>query len=991
VFKISGYTPDEFYTDPKLIFKMVHPDDETNLRMTSKKNCKRDTNTFRWIKKNGEIFWLEQKTIHNYDDVGNLLSIEGIARDITHQKKIENELREREQKYRLLFNQSAEGIYLHDLKGNIIDANNEAVHQSGYSKEELLNLTVFDFLPADRKREDIIHQWTHRPPGTSVTQETQHIHKSGKIYPVEITATNVFFGSEELILVTVRDITERKKIEKMEKENLERMATIINNIDTGIIMIDAETKEIIDANPIAEKLIGLPKEKITGNLCNTFVCADNKDKCPVIDMHQKISKSECTLHKHDGTEIPIVKSAIAVKMNDRRYIIESFYDLSDRKEIEKKLIEAKNAAEETTQAKSDFLANMSHEIRTPMNGVIGMTRLLTDTHLDEQQRHYVETIKMSGEVLLELINDILDISKIEAGKLELEELNIDLNDTLEEVASLLSMRISDKDLELICMAEPGVPMNITTDPVRLKQIIINLGSNAIKFSHQGEVVILISLDSETDSQATLLFTVTDTGIGIPDDKKKLLFQKFSQVDASTTRNYGGTGLGLALSKQLVELMNGEIGVESEIGKGSKFWFKVTFDKHSCKDGKKVCTDVLNGMHALIVDDNKTNREVLTKLLSSWNMRVEEASSGASALNALLKSHKSGDPYQIVLLDMQMPEMDGLLLGRIIKSDKDIKDVHLIMLGSTIESSDIWEENKDYFNAYITKPVKVSELFNRLYEIAVGKKQQNYPAMSGDIAEQNSNLNKNVRVLLVEDNAINQRVAQGLLQKIGITADVANNGLEAIEALEKKEYDLVLMDVQMPEMDGLEATKNIRNKESSVLNHDIPIIALTAHAMKGDKEHCKEAGMNDYLSKPINPKSLVRIIEKWSGLSTENEIPDKSLSKNIVEPVIFDKDSFLYNVMDDIEMARQIIEIFNRNMPIQLSALKEAIDKMNKDEVIMKAHSIKGSAVSVGGMALSEIASKIEHETSEKNMENIKTDLEELEKQYDLLVETLKEI
>jgi PAS domain S-box-containing protein len=719
---------------------------------------------------------------------------------------------------------------------------------------------------------------------------------------------------------------------------LDEHGTFIRVNRTELSMLGYEDQEMV-GRPVWEFIV----EKVSKDAIGKKIAGE-----------MPLDPYERTFRRKDGSTVPVLMQDRLIR--DREGLVHGIrttcLDIRTRKEMETELEKARDAALESARMKSEFLANMSHEIRTPMNGIIGMVGLLLDTQLTEQQRDFAETIHFSADALLTIINDILDFSKIEAGMLNFEHIDFDLRAAVEGAVGLLAEKALSKRLELASLVYADVPTAVRGDPVRLRQVLTNLIGNAVKFTECGEVVVRATVTDETATHVCIRFSVTDTGIGVADEAKTRLFQAFSQADGSTTRRYGGTGLGLAISKQLVRQMNGEIGVDSKVGEGSTFWFTSRLEKQADPlmiEAPQRATS-LEGIRTLIVDDNTTNRKILHHQLTQWRMPNEEAASGIEALVSLHREARLGRPFQLAILDMQMAGMDGWMLAKAIKADPLLSGTRLVMMTSLDRLEDEATMRAAGLDAYLTKPVRHAQLFESLTKVIANEPNQPKGAESDyKRVPAGSTSPTGMRILIAEDNIVNQKVAVSQCRKLGAHADVVANGREALDALDAAEYDLVLMDCQMPEIDGYEATRRIREREGQ--EHHTNIVAMTAHVIEGDREKCLESGMDDYLSKPLRFEELKAMVSRYRPSSQAADEPAISVeSIDALRELDGDGESGILT---------ELIDTFLENGLRIVAEAEGALDRHSPPALAQAAHTLMGSCSNFGAKRLRELCGQVE--------------------------------
>ena len=919
----------------------------------------------------------------------------GLIVEIQERKQMEAALRASEESYRDLFDNAQDAIYVHDLKGTYISANRAAEKLSGYTSDEIVGKNIIEFMAPEHVERIRANLGKKLDGGGLTTYEIEMQTKDGRRVPVEVNTRLIYeHGTAVAVQGMARDITERKRAETERKAITEIVQGVIttSNLDELFTLAHEEISKLLPAENCyvalydkASDFLHIPfckdefdpvaEPQTLGRGLTAFILRSGRPMLLSPDLIKElVSNGEIELvgtlpaawlgvplrTSNDiigGLVVQHYEDKDAYTQQDLEFLSSVGDQLGlaiERKRGERNLEQARDAALESARLKSEFLANMSHEIRTPMNGVIGMTGLLLDTDLDEEQRDSAETIRASGEALLTIINDILDFSKMEAGKLQFETLDFVLTNAVEDTIELLAERAHQKKIEFASLIYSDVPTALRGDPGRLRQVLTNLIGNAIKFTERGEVIVRVEKESETDDGVVVRFMVSDTGIGISEGTQQTLFQPFTQADGSTTRKYGGTGLGLAISKQLVELMGGEMGVTSTPGQGSTFWFTARFGKQlesaAERQPQPVSLVSLEKLRVLIVDDNATNRKILSHQVGSWGMIHQEAASGFHALELLRSAAAEGVPYDLAVLDLMMPGMDGFELARTIKSDSRIAEMHLVMLTSFGQRGHGAMAREAGVAAYLTKPVRQSNLFDCLANVisaaTVSSERDVTSAQPGaklltrhTLKEARKSSHK--LILLAEDNIVNQKVAIRQLQKLGYRADAVANGSEAIEALSRISYDLILMDCQMPEMDGYEATAEIRRQEGETRH--TPIVAMTAHALTGDREKCIAAGMDEYITKPVKLEELSRVLE----LFLRSPRTDPGEQAGLTTAPLVDVDRMHEMMGDEPVEFQEIANLYLDQMSKNLQRLDAAVASGNHTEVELIAHNCAGTSANCG--------------------------------------------
>ncbi|MFO0864755.1 MAG: PAS domain S-box protein [Gemmataceae bacterium] len=969
------------YTEPELLKtdwqSLTHPDDLAqdieNVRKLLAGHmlitaCGND-----FVRKGGDLLHAILSVSLVRDTAGEPRYFVSQILDISAQEKAEDQLHQ-------FFSTSENLLCIGGFDGYQRRVNRVFPRLFGFAEEDFLTRPLLEFVHPD-DRDATIDAISKLATGSSVLSfEHRCLCSDGSYRWILWNGTSDL--NEQIFYATGHDITERKEAEK--QLAVFRLFAEASHQGFGMATLDGVSSYM---NGALKRFLGIgAEESAVGMSILESSRPATRERIEQIILPTTFREGqwsgELSIHSRDGSEMPTFANVFLVrdKAGEPYFLAYVLTDITQVKNAERELTAAKEAAEAASRAKSEFLANMSHEIRTPMNGVIGMTELLLDTDLSAEQLEYASAVKVSGESLLTVINDILDFSKIEAGKLDMEAIDFELRSVIGTTSKTLSVRAYEKGLELAYHVLQEVPDGLVGDPGRLRQVLVNLIGNAIKFTERGEVVVRVERVESDNSDVILKFSVADTGIGIPHEKQRLIFEAFSQADGSVTRKYGGTGLGLAISSHLVERMGGRIWVESDSGKGSTFCFTARFGAQVSQP-IQVVPPALQGMSVLVVDDNATNRRILRDVLVNWGMLPTLVESGSAGLAALKKAASLGSPYELVLLDLMMPEMDGFEVAATIKSHSDLPPTAIVILSSSLQKGDSARCKQIGVEICLAKPILQAELLKAVKEAL---NISNLSRRRSGIRKLESTApGRSLRILLAEDNIVNQRVAVGLLEKRGHVTKVAVTGRRVLEWLEKEAFDVVLMDMQMPEMDGFEATRRILDRDLA-RGRRTPIIAMTAHVMKGDRERCLQAGMDDYVAKPVHPPELFAALDRIAGTESSSPAPLETA------PAL-DRESALARLDGDEAFFAELTRLFLEDAPELLRSMTSAVEAGDGDGLRRAAHAMKSAAGYLGAASVVAAAGTLESLASRGELDLARDRLQELHHQYGRLLVALKPV
>lgn len=903
-------------------------------------------------------------------------------------KQSEKELREEQNRNRVLLKAlevSPVGVTVADATQQdlpLIYTNNAFLNITGYEESEVIGKN-HRFLSGEKTDLKTLAQISKALKAhQSVHVEVINYTKNKTPFWNDVSISPVFDEDNHLtaFVGVENDITDKIKREEELSATARQLELVVDSTNVGIWDWDVQSGEL-SLNERWAEIIGYKLDELAPiniDILHNFTHPDDLHlSSHLLKKYDRNTSDryscEIRMRHKAGHWIWVLDACKVVEWDENdnpSRIIGTHLDITDQKLSEESLLKAKNEAEQASIAKSEFLANMSHEIRTPMNGVIGMTNILLDSGLNQQQLDYANTVKNSADSLLTIINDILDFSKVESGKLELESVDFNMGQLLDEVGTALATRAHEKNLELICPATSITDQWFNADPSRIRQILVNLIGNACKFTEKGEVAVFYESTQVSTKRSKILIKVVDTGIGLNKEQQTRLFERFSQADGSTTRKYGGTGLGLSISRQLVELMGGEIGVDSQLGHGSTFWISLTLT-HATSKPISQPIEALHSKRILVVDPNETNLHLLGDILTSWKIDYELTTKPETGLEKLKSAAANNTPFDITIINQELSGIDAIEFAARCKHEPSIASTKMLVQTVSNQTFDKAKFDKNGLHHLIAKPINQSQLFNKLINLARVKQRNTSVKPATD---KKAKLSFNGKVLLVEDNITNQAVARVLLEQLGLKIDVAANGEEALSALEMIKYDLVFMDCQMPVMDGYEATRAIR--EASKFK-DLPIIAMTANAMAGDREKCLQAGMSDYISKPINAERLIQALNHWlpdDPKFTSNK--EQGVYPTEGKQLVWDQDSALKRLMMNDKLLVKVLEAYLKNSADLIENTQYAFRNQQWEKLRQQAHNMKGMALNLSAPQLNEICKMLEIEASNQNQEALEKILPE---------------